>query len=55
MSVIDFNSLVNFGQNAFAETFEGLANAHRMDRFFATVGKKWTHSEQSIAECDDQL
>ena len=39
MSVIDFNSLVNFSQNAFAETFEGFANAHRMDRFLTTVGK----------------
>ena len=39
MSVIDFNSLVNFGQNAFAETFEGLANAHRTNRFLTTVGK----------------
>ena len=39
MSVIDFNSLVNFSQNAFAETFEGFANVHRMDRFLTTVGK----------------
>ena len=39
MSVIHFNSLVNFGQNAFAETFEGLGNSHLTDRFLTTVGK----------------
>ncbi len=39
MSVIDFNSLVNFSQNAFAETFDGFASAHRMDSFLTTVGK----------------
>ncbi len=47
MSLIDFNSLVNFSQNAFAETFEGFANAHRMDRFSHNCRQKWTHSEQS--------
>ena len=36
MSVIDFNSLINFGQIIFMETLKGPANAHREDRFLTT-------------------
>ena len=36
MTVIDFNSLINFGQITFVETLKGLANAHRANCFLTT-------------------
>jgi len=52
MSVIDFNSLADFGPNVFAETPEGLTNAHRTDRFLTTVGKNG-RARKSKEESDD--
>jgi hypothetical protein len=36
MAVIDFNSVVNFGQNTFLATVKGLANVHRTNCFLIT-------------------
>jgi hypothetical protein len=36
MTVIDFNSLINFSQITFVETLKGLANAHRANCFLTT-------------------
>ena len=39
MTVIDFNSLIDFGQIAFKATLKGLANAHRTNSLL-TKGPK---------------
>ena len=36
MTVLDFNSLINFGQITFVQTLKGLTNAHRENSFLTT-------------------